>query len=135
MKKLFLLSLFIFLSLFIAGCDKPVLLVSSKPITKEQFVPEDMFKINTQINFVFVNHKDLKENTLRMQLLKMSHLTPCWGYTLLYGRDYDVKEKRYITGSFYIPSGGRYRLMIFQRNKDVDKEKIPLAQIDFGVLD
>ena len=143
---LYLLLVFI-MGLFLTGCKDttPRVFLSTKPIMRETFVPMEEFKVNDTINFVLLAPKGFRTDTVRLQLLKKSNLSAMWGYTLALGKDYNVENEHYLTGSFTVYSGGRYELMFFDLNetrkkthfpaKQYSPKPKPLAVVQFGVYD
>jgi len=143
MKFKFLLILL--LLIFISGCKDttPRVFLSTKPITKETFQPMEQFKVNDSINFVVLAPKKFKSQTVRLQLLKKSMLSPIYGYTLAFGKDFNVENDYYLTGTFTVYSAGRYELYVY--DSDGTKKKThfparqylpspkPLAVVQFGV--
>ncbi|MDD3593502.1 MAG: hypothetical protein PHX18_02630 [Candidatus Gastranaerophilales bacterium] len=133
MKKFSAILIILLMPLFFCGCsEKNQIYLSSKPLTKEQFVPEDMLKVNQPINFVLIFPKGIKSDAIRLQLLKKSAMSYMWGYTIERGKDYSVPPgKSYLTGTFYVYEPGRYMIRMFSHSDFVR----PLAEFDFGVLD
>ena len=146
-KNILYIFIIFILGLFLSGCkDKtPRIFLSTQPVTRETFVPMEEFKKDDTINFVLIAPKGFKSDTVRMQLLKKSNLSPTWGYTLRLGKDYNVENKYYLTGSFTVYSAGRYELMFFDSDGRIKKthfpakqyfpKPAPLAVVQFGVYD
>ena len=143
---LYIFLIFIF-GLLLSGCkDKtPRIFLSTKPIMRETFIPMEEFKKDDTINFVLIAPKGFRSDVVRMQLLKKSNLSPTWGYTLRLGKDYNVENKYYLTGSFVVYSAGRYELQFYDQSGPKKKTHFPakqyfpypkpLAFVQFGVLE
>lgn len=133
MKRYLAILIILLMPLLFCGCsNKNEIYLSSKPLTKEQFVPEKMFKTNQPINFVLIFPKGIKSDAIRLQLLKKNAVSYMWGYTIERGKDYSVPPcKNYLTGTFYVYDQGRYMIRMFSHDDFVR----PLAEFDFGVLD
>ena len=147
-KKIFLLFFILICFGFTCGCKdtKPRVYLSTRPLMRETFEPMNEFKKDDKINFILIVPKGFKADTVRLQLLKKSGLSPTFGYTLALGKDYNVENQHYLTGGFTVYSGGRYELMFFEP-PDPDAKKThfpakqyfpkpePLVDIEFGVYD
>lgn len=147
MRKFFYLLICIFFSLNLCACKDttPRIFLSTKPVSKETFIPMDKFKVNDTLNFVLISPKGFKSDTIRLQLLKKSNFSAIYGYTLFLGKDYNIIHENYLIGSFTVYSAGRYELMFFEpedkKKKTVFTHKSyypgpkPLAYVEFGVYD
>ena len=145
MKQFLYLLICLILCLNLSACKDttPRIFLSTKPITRETFIPMDKFKVNDTINFVLISPKGFKSDTIRLQLLKKSNLSAIYGYTLALGKDYNIIHDNYLIGSYTVYSAGRYELMFFEP-EDKQKKTIfthktyypgprPLAYVEFGV--
>lgn len=145
MKKFVYLFLTFIMFIFLAGCKDttPRVFLSTKPIMRETFVPMDEFKTNDTINFVLIAPKGFQAETVRLQLLKKSNLSPIWGYSMVLGKEYNVENDYYLTGAFTVYSAGRYELSFYDFDGRIKKTHFParqyeprpkpLAVVEFGV--
>ena len=145
--NIFSIFLIFIMGLSLAGCkDKtPRIFLSTRPIMRETFVPMNEFVKNDTINFILIAPKGFRSDTVRMQLIKKSNLSHDWGYKLMLGKDYNVENEYYLTGSFTVYSAGRYEVQFYDINGPKKKTHFPakqyfpypdpLAYAEFGVFD
>ena len=96
-KKLFFLFFIFSCFIFTSGCKDTTPRVYLSTITWETFKPMNEFYVNDKINFVLISPKGFKLDTVRLQLLKKSHLSSMYGYTLALGKDYNVENPHYFS--------------------------------------
>lgn len=131
MKKL-LLPLLCALLIFLAGCDEdlPFIYMSSKPITQEEFTPEQFFKVGSRINFVLVSQDAFTNSAIRIQVLHQNPKVTYGGFDIAHARDIEIDPtKKYFISDFYLYAPGYYVLRVFGK----DDLRRPIAQQEFRV--
>lgn len=132
-NKIFLrlLITFILIIPLVTGCDKnkSMVVLSSKPITKETFYPEKVFGKGQKINIGIYNPKAYKSSVIRLQVIKTGKYTHL-GYTIEHARDIEIdKDQKYFLSNFHIYKTGYYVLRVFGHD-DMAK---PIVENDFWV--
>lgn len=136
MKNLFLAAfLFIFL---LTGCTlkkNAAILLSSEPIDPTSFIFENkqpVFTVRQKIYYILLSKKPIKNEKLRLQVLKVELKGPIYKIEPAYGIDINRGEQEhYITDHITLHKAGDYFIRIFS----FDDLQYPIAETPFKVED
>jgi len=133
-KVLISISLILFLSLGLSGCDKnaPIILFNHNPITKETILNNSIsFKQNERIYYIFLTQKPLTSPYIRVQVIKQDEKVEFWGTKVIRSDDYKLSKDQAYYYDDYVVLGetGHYYLLVFSK----DNLAKPVAYSDFFV--
>ena len=72
---------------------RPLLLFNSRPITAQTINHTTrFFKVGEKIHFIMIVPKGIKDDHIRVQLVKKEDKTEHWGYKIYWAQDYRVEK-------------------------------------------
>ena len=111
-----LVSLFALFAL--TGCDKekPAILFSMTPFSKEfGYTPQNTFKKGEKIYYLLYNPKEFKTRLIKVQAFrKDADADEFWGYEYLYNKTVQLQNKKLYTDYFIMNKAGYYIFQIFE---------------------
>lgn len=132
MKKFYALIL-LFCVLLLSGCDrrKPVIVLNSKVLTKENVneMPR-RFPAGKPLYYAVLTPKEFKDDVLRIQVMKKDEKTAYWGYSISYSVNALVDNSRQYCKGYFVPYEKGYFIMRAFEMRDLEKAA---ATIDFWV--
>lgn len=123
-RRILLILILIFSSVFLSGCDndnapkKPYLLFNSQPINqKTVYSAQKIFAPFQTIHFVIIMPKGFKKDYLRMQVIKKEEKVALGGASIYMSRDFTVNtSQKFYIDKFSIGTTGTYYVRFFYGN-------------------
>lgn len=108
----------LFTSFVLTGCDKekPAILFSSAPFSKETgYKPQNTFKKGEKIYYLLYNPDEFKTRLIKVQAFrKDANADEFWGYEYLYNKTVELQDKRLYADYFIMNKTGFYIFQIFE---------------------
>lgn len=132
-KSLYFILILIF-CLGLCGCkkDDSLILFNSEPITKDTVLNNSKeFLAGRRIYYVFITQKPLKNELVRIQILKKDEKTTLAGVKIYWAQDFRLyKDQAYYYNDYIVlREPGMYIMQVFSK----DNLEKPLAISDFYV--
>lgn len=111
--------------------NRPLLLFNTQPITSSTVNnPTRYVKAGQRLYYLLIVPQGIKDDYIRVQLIKKEQKTEHWGYKIYWAKDFNIeKGEKYFTSYIQIDEAGYYFLQIFS----FDDFDWPLARNDFWV--
>ena len=132
LAKIFLIILFLILTLTSCSYEQGVVLFNKEPVTRQNITQDSKtFSAGNRVYYIFLAPEKIKNDFIRVQIFKMTDLAPWGGNNVVRTKDCRLlkDEKYYHSDYFVLYEKGRYVMQIFSH----DDFQHPIAINDFYI--
>ena len=134
MKNIFIFLTLLFLCFTLCGCDreKPGILFSSTPFSKELgYTEQSVYKKGEKIYYLLYRPKGFETRLLKVQVFRKNDgADEFFGYEYLYNKTVELKDRKFYTDYFIINRKGYYVFQAFEFTNTIKPVIIGIVKVE-----